>query len=384
MPDVTYPAAVPMVSARTGERPLYLGAAADKSYVRGPVPDKLVKEPAPNIAAYLAAQKAVPEFENFTLTSQKGMIPDQSRITSRKAPVAAAPMKELTYEEANDGSQRKLKGTAPELADTLLDQGRAKFDHETTLTGNMGDSFGVNPSRVSAAPGVHAEPLTASVAKPAPVTYENTPQKIKGTAPEMASKLHEAHGSHAITDNCTLSGVSQTQKSKEMVYPKPVVQKVQSKPVNEAIYHESQVERDYISPRPIQSAQGYETPVQPMPVLVAQKSQPQRSMSAGFRNSDDDLSDVSNVHSDHEFYLDVGRSAYYMERKKSLKRYRSTRTLKKEREARRSMGLGNDSQHSSISSLKPGDPVLIPRKKIGTDKAGVDSWLNGQESGKSV
>ncbi|TPP57776.1 Galectin [Fasciola gigantica] len=396
MPDVTYPTPGTMVSTHQGERPIYLGAAADKCYVRGPVPSTLTKEPAANIAAYLAAQKAVPDFENFTLTPTRGMLPDQTRVTSKLAPVAAGAPRDSTFVDLDSEKDRKLKGTAPELADALLDQGRADFDHQTTLTGKIGEHVGgVTQNRVSTAPEMYAEQpialtnapkpkgttleMASSVGKApvviAPVGSENS-QKIKGTAPEMASQLHEIYGSHALVDNYTLSGSSQLQKSKDAVYPKSVVDNVPQKTV---IYQEPGIEKDYSSSRPVKDQPTYGAPIQPRQALTTEKSQPTRSMSTGYQNSDDDLSDVSARHSDHEFYLDVGRSAYYMERKKSLKRYRSRRTVKREREARRSMGLAvdRDSQHSSISSLKPGDPVLIPRKKMGTDKAGVDLWLNG-------
>ncbi|VDP74742.1 unnamed protein product [Echinostoma caproni] len=444
MPSVVQPIATNRISTDLNQHYSELGGGIDRNFVRGPVPSTLLKQPAANIAAYVAAQKAVPEFEDFSLTTQKGIITDPGYSNSRSAPSVSAAPRESTYANLDTDKDRKLKGTAPELADVLLDQGRAQFDHETTLTGQIGEPVGtVTSSRISAVPGTvyaekpvgssagqlklkgpapemaaviedrhgpvigHDTQLTSNVTMApvatapvvsgeyvnanqnfkgtAPVVsgeYVNTTQKIKGTAPEMASQLHDIYGSRGVVDdNYTLSGMSQAPKPRDTVYTKPTTDLVNQKPVGEVIYQKPPIDVDYEKSRNVQTHPTYESPVQPRPVLVTEKSQPQRPMSAGRPHLDDDLSDVSTVHSDQEFYLEVGRSAYYLERKKSLKRHRSRRTAQKERDARRSMGLEDrDSQRSSISSLKPGDPVLIARKRMGTDRAGVNSWLNGHAS----
>ncbi|KAA3678253.1 uncharacterized protein DEA37_0007549 [Paragonimus westermani] len=386
-------------TASISERPLYLGAAMDIAPVRGPVPKSVLKDPAPEIAAYMAGQKAVPEFENFTLTPEPSLTQSRMSVTetSRVEPTQTRPTSVISEEP----HRRKLKGTAPELADILIDSGRAGFEPNNTLTGGVQEPKVSTPIRESYQPKYEqmepVKPMKGSapeiadsittrfrpenaadvtltnesaleiprVSQPAHYTAVSTqpatteieivttkPGKLKGTAPELAAQFVDTNKTHVFYPlETTLSGM-QSQRPKATIIERP------------------NMDVDY---RP---------PVQIEPEYAGKYQYSARSLSVDHNRHNEVDSDASSVHSDAEYYLEVGKSQYYMERRRSLKNYRSRRSRRKEQEARRSLGLGSESNsaHSSISSVKAGDPTIVARKdkvKSGADREQVNSWLNG-------
>ncbi|KAF8569311.1 hypothetical protein P879_03005 [Paragonimus westermani] len=392
-------------TASISDHPLYLGAAMDIAPVSGPVPKSVLKDSAPEIAAYMAGQKAVPEFENFTLTHEPSLTQSRMSLTerSRVEPIQTRPTSVIS-----EGPQRrKLKGTAPELADILIDSGRAGFEPNNTLTGGVQEPKVSIPIRESYQPKYEqmepVKPLKGSapeiadsiatrfrpenaadvtltnesaleiprVSQPAHYTAVSTPPatkeieivttkpgKLKGTAPELAAQFVDTNRTHVFYPlETTLSGL-QSQQPKATVIERP------------------NMDIDY---RP---------PVQIEAEYAGKYQQSARSLSVDHNRHNEVDSDASSVHSDAEYYLEVGKSQYYMERRRSLKNYRSRRSRRKEQEARRSLGLGSESNsvHSSISSVKAGDPTIVARKdkvKSGADREQVNSWLNGYTPGYS-
>ncbi|KAF5405458.1 hypothetical protein PHET_01090 [Paragonimus heterotremus] len=385
------------------DRPLYLGAAMDIAPVKGPVPKSVLKDSAPEIAAYMAGQKAVPEFENFTLTHEPSLTQSRMFVAEKVGvePTHTRPTSMISEEP----QRRKLKGTAPELADILIDSGRAGFEPNNTLTGGVQEPKGSIAIRESYQPKYEqmepVKPLKGSApeiadsiatryrptntaditltnesasetprySQPAhyiPVSTQRPtseieiittkPGKLKGTAPELAAQFVDMNKTHIFYPvETTLSGV-QSQRPKTTVIERP------------------NMDVDY---RP---------PVQIQPEYAGKYQQQARSLSVDYNQHNEPESDASSVHSDAEYYLEVGKSQYYMERRRSLKNYRSKRSRRKEQEARRSLGLNSESNsvHSSISSVKAGDPTIVARKdkvKSGAGREQVNSWLNGYTPG---
>ncbi|KER34255.1 hypothetical protein T265_00105 [Opisthorchis viverrini] len=361
---------------RASEGPVYLNVGVDRASVPGPVPKSVAKAAAPEIAGYVAGQKAIPEFENFTIigpvsAASVGSVMAYDQPTQR---MSAAPTVPTTT--------RKLKGNAPENADILYDSGRASFDPNVNLTGGAPEPVprgiesrymendlqratkppklkGSAPQMASAvqsyyqnvAPGdsnlvdlkaTDFRPTSGSVVAPlGPPQYsESKPAKLKGPAPELAAKLEDKyHGRMGHLPETTLAGDVSTQKPRSSMVQRPVydVDNVISKP---------KYNMNPVIQKPV-----YQEPV--------------RSASVPYPSYSRDEDTESAIHSDGEYVLTVGRSDYYYERKRSLRNYRSRRSRAKERETRASMGFPNriDSAGSSISSLTESELMLCRKSR---------------------
>ncbi|KAF6778104.1 hypothetical protein AHF37_02080 [Paragonimus kellicotti] len=308
------------------ERPLYLGAGMDVAPVRGPVPKSVLKDPAPEIAAYMAGQKAVPEFENFTLTSEPSLTQSRMLVTesSGVGPIQTRPTSTISEEP----QRRKLKGTAPELADILIDTGRAGFEPNNTLTGGVQEPKGsvviresyqpkyeqtepVKPMKGSAPeiadsiatrfrPTNAADitltdesaleiPRSSQPAHYIPVSTQRPtseieiittkPGKLKGTAPELAAQFVDTNKTHVFSPlETTLSGV-QSQRPKTTVIERP------------------NMDIDY---RP---------PVQIEPEYAGKYQQSARSLSVDYNRHNEAESDASSVHSDASTILRLEKAS---------------------------------------------------------------------------
>ncbi|GAA37595.2 hypothetical protein CLF_106774 [Clonorchis sinensis] len=361
---------------RASGGPVYLNVGADRAPVPGPVPKSVMKAAAPEIAGYVAGQKAIPEFENFTIMgpmwpASRGSVMAYDQPTQRMSTAPDIPT-----------TTRKLKGNAPENADILYDSGRASFDPNVNLTGGASEPAprgieprymendlqratkppklkGSAPEMASAvqsyyqnvAPGdsnlvdlkaTDFHPTSGSALGPlGPPQYsESKPAKLKGPAPELAAKLEDKyHGRMGHLPETTLAGDVSTQKPRSSVVQRPVydVDNVVSKPKYNV--------------NPVINKPVYQEPV--------------RSASVPYPSYSRDEDTESAIHSDGEYVLTVGRSDYYYERQRSLRNYRSRRSRAKERETRASMGFPNriDSAGSSISSLTESELMLCRKSR---------------------
>ncbi|TGZ64377.1 hypothetical protein CRM22_006403 [Opisthorchis felineus] len=321
---------------RASEGPLYLNAGVDHAPVPGPVPKGVMKAAAPEIAGYVAGQKAIPEFENFTILGP--MLP-----ASRGSELAHdQPDQRMSVAPVVPATARKLKGKAPENADILYESGRACFDPNVILTGGAPEPAprGIEPRYMENDLQGAAKPPSALGPLGPPQYSESKPGKLKGPAPELAAKLEDKyHGRMGHLPETTLAGDVSTQKPRSSMVQRPVydVDNIISKPK----YDVNPVIKKPVYQEPVRSA-----------------SVPYPSYS---RSEDTD----SAIHSDGEYVLTVGRSDYYYERQRSLRNYRSRRSRAKERDARASMGFPNriDSVGSSISSLTESELMLCRKSQ---------------------
>ncbi|CAL8079751.1 unnamed protein product [Calicophoron daubneyi] len=165
------------------------GVGAATSPVLGGVSKEMMKEPAATIAGHIAAQKAVPEFENFTLTPHPEALPTElERMRSQPAPtVRSSQDMPGPQPTTRDQPMSKSSGPAAELANRLYDEGRAGFNPGTTLTGNITEPIGM-AARTSTVQDIPPKVATTPITPAAPTAL---PQKLKGTAPEIASKIQD-------------------------------------------------------------------------------------------------------------------------------------------------------------------------------------------------
>lgn len=201
-----------------------LGLAAEPVQKMGHLPKSVLKQPSVEIAAYIEAQKALPEFEKTTLIT-----------TDSKRPPST--MHEPVRTSISPGKPRKIEGSAPEMADVIYENQMAKFDPEPTLTGRMMDEK-ISPDEVRRS-------------TPRVVSGELNDKKLKGTGPEMAGIIVDQQDSAGMPDDHTSltnyrransptnarvsinqgNLVSSTPSQKEPVYQQPPDQEITAAPI---------------------------------------------------------------------------------------------------------------------------------------------------------
>ncbi|CAH8455214.1 unnamed protein product [Schistosoma haematobium] len=363
------------------------------------LPKEMSKKPAPEIAAYLHKSNPSAEFDTLNLTGREILSEDThfapfdrkhydgyenvgSSYDPFKHKTLSDSRKSIEISSLSDlHSQGKLKGPAPELAALIHSK------HPT-----------LNPEDITIAQGSgsHIRPFTPTDHSPKQSRYHNEPPsdianlKLKGTAPEIAAIINSRTKSPNHED------ITLTQRCDQNFHPYPTVDtsgKKPFKPSGSASEIAADIHKNNLAdhrPYADYTLTGTNTnEIQGTKYVLKEKVQSTRkalSLSEHISDGDETESGGSEVYTDNECYLEVGKSEYYFDRKRSLRNYRSKRSTKLEREARRNMGLHrNDSQESvssSISSLKPTDRKLTPkyRKRPGTKKEEVSSWLNSSNS----
>uniref|UniRef100_A0A095A3I9 Galectin domain-containing protein n=1 Tax=Schistosoma haematobium TaxID=6185 RepID=A0A095A3I9_SCHHA len=365
------------------------------------LPKEMSKKPAPEIAAYLHKSNPSAEFDTLNLTGREILSEDThfapfdrkhydgyenvgSSYDPFKHKTLSDSRKSIEISSLSDlHSQGKLKGPAPELAALI---------HSKHPTLNPEDIT------IAQASGSHIRPFTPTDHSPKQSRYHNEPPsdianlKLKGTAPEIAAIINSRTKSPNHED------ITLTQRCDQNFHPYPTVDtsgKKPFKPSGSASEIAADIHKNNLAdhrPYADYTLTGTNTnEIQGTKYVLKEKVQSTRkalSLSEHISDGDETESGGSEVYTDNECYLEVGKSEYYFDRKRSLRNYRSKRSTKLEREARRNMGLHrNDSQESvssSISSLKPTDRKLTPkyRKRPGTKKEEVSSWLNSSNSRK--
>ncbi|CAH8455151.1 unnamed protein product [Schistosoma haematobium] len=363
------------------------------------LPKEMSKKPAPEIAAYLHKSNPSAEFDTLNLTGREILSEDThfapfdrkhydgyenvgSSYDPFKHKTLSDSRKSIEISSLSDlHSQGKLKGPAPELAALI---------HSKHPTLNPEDIT------IAQASGSHIRPFTPTDHSPKQSRYHNEPPsdianlKLKGTAPEIAAIINSRTKSPNHED------ITLTQRCDQNFHPYPTVDtsgKKPFKPSGSASEIAADIHKNNLAdhrPYADYTLTGTNTnEIQGTKYVLKEKVQSTRkalSLSEHISDGDETESGGSEVYTDNECYLEVGKSEYYFDRKRSLRNYRSKRSTKLEREARRNMGLHrNDSQESvssSISSLKPTDRKLTPkyRKRPGTKKEEVSSWLNSSNS----
>ncbi|CAH8451808.1 unnamed protein product [Schistosoma intercalatum] len=363
------------------------------------LPKEMSKKPAPEIAAYLHKSNPSAEFDTLNLTGREILSEDThfapfdrkhydgyenvgSSYDPFKHKTLSDSRKSIEISSLSDlHSQGKLKGPAPELAALI---------HSKHPTSNLEDIT------IAQGSGSHIRPFTPTDHSPKQSRYNNEPPsdivnlKLKGTAPEIAAIINSRTKSPNHED------ITLTQRCDQNFHPYPTVDtsgKKPFKPSGSASEIAADIHKNNLAdhrPYADYTLTGTNTnEVQGIKYVLKEKVQSTRkaiSLSEHISDGDETESGGSEVYTDNECYLEVGKSEYYFDRKRSLRNYRSKRSTKLEREARRNMGLHrNDSQESvssSISSLKPTDRKLTPkyRKRPGTKKEEVSSWLNSSNS----
>ncbi|CAH8454603.1 unnamed protein product [Schistosoma margrebowiei] len=363
------------------------------------LPKEMSKKPAPEIAAYLHKSNPSAEFDTLNLTGREILSEDThfapfdrkhydgyenvgSSYDTFKHKTLSDSRKSIEISSLSDlHSQGKLKGPAPELAALI---------HSKHPTSNLEDIT------IAQGSGSHIRPFTPTDHSPKQSRYHNEPPsdianlKLKGTAPEIAAIINSRTKSPNHED------VTLTQRCDQNFHPYPTVDtsgKKPFKPSGSASEIAADIHKNNLADhRPYADYTLTGTNTNEMHVkkyVLKEKVQSTRkalSLSEHISDGDETESGGSEVYTDNECYLEVGKSEYYFDRKRSLRNYRSKRSTKLEREARRNMGLHrNDSQESvssSISSLKPTDRKLTPkyRKRPGTKKEEVSSWLSSSNS----
>lgn len=367
------------------------------------LPKEMSKKPAPEIAAYLHKSNPSAEFDTLNLTGREILSEDThfapfdrkhydgyenvgSSYDPFKHKTLSDSRKSIEISSLSDlHSQGKLKGPAPELAALI---------HSKHPTSNLEDIT------IAQGSGSHIRPFTPTDHSPKQSRYHNEPPsdianlKLKGTAPEIAAIINSRTKSPNHED------ITLTQRCDPNFHPYPTVDtsgKKPFKPSGSASEIAADIHKNNLAdhrPYADYTLTGTNTnEIQGTKYVLKEKVQSTRkalSLSEYISDGDETESGGSEVYTDNECYLEVGKSEYYFDRKRSLRNYRSKRSTKLEREARRNMGLHrNDSRESvssSISSLKPTDRKLTPkyRKRPGTKKEEVSSWLNSSNSRKEV
>ncbi|VDP40686.1 unnamed protein product [Schistosoma mattheei] len=367
------------------------------------LPKEMSKKPAPEIAAYLHKSNPSAEFDTLNLTGREILSEDThfapfdrkhydgyenvgSSYDPFKNKTLSDSRKSIEISSLSDlHSQGKFKGPAPELAALI---------HSKHPTSNLEDIT------IAQGSGSHIRPFTPTDHSPKQSRYHNEPPsdianlKLKGTAPEIAAIINSRTKSPNHED------ITLTQRFDQNFHPYPTVDtsgKKPFKPSGSASEIAADIHKNNLAdhrPYADYTLTGTNTnEIQGTKYVLKEKVQSTRkalSLSEHISDGDETESGGSEVYTDNECYLEVGKSEYYFDRKRSLRNYRSKRSTKLEREARRNMGLHrNDSQESvssSISSLKPTDRKLTPkyRKRPGTKKEEVSSWLNSSNSRKEI
>nr|CAH8825592.1 unnamed protein product [Trichobilharzia regenti] len=284
-----------------------------------------LKGPAPELAAMIHAKGMSPNLRETTITeSSDSQFESMTTLEDGERKPGQSSARESL-------ANIKLKGTAPEIASII---------HSKNLSPNMGD---ITLTQSSDLPHTSVPTMNDIGSKPF---------KPNGSASEIAAQIHNNNYSDRLPyPEYTISGTSETEKRSSLYYEE-----------SGQIVHEKKIK-------------------------TTRKA---ISLSEYVSDADGTESGGSDVFTDNECYLEVGKSQYYFDRKRSLKNYRSKRSTRMEREARRKMGLNRndseESQSSSISSLKPTDRKLTPkyRKRQGAGKEEVSSWLNNYESNKQT
>ncbi|CAI2725036.1 unnamed protein product [Schistosoma spindalis] len=363
------------------------------------LPKEMSKKPAPEIAAYLHKSNPSAEFDTLNLTGRETLCEDThfapfdrkhydgyenvgGTYDPFKHKTLGDPRKSIEISSLSDlHSQGKLKGPAPELAALI---------HSRHPTSNLEDIT------IAQGSGSHIRPFTPTDQSPKPPRHHNESLsdianlKLKGTAPEIAAIIHSRTKSPNHED------ITLTQSCGQNFVPYPTVDTSGKKPFKPsgsaseiaADIHKNNL-ADHLPYADYTLTGTNNNEIQGIKYGLKEKVQSSRkalSLSEHISDGEETESGGSEVYTDNECYLEVGKSEYYFDRKRSLRNYRSKRSTKLEREARRNMGLNrNDSQESvssSISSLKPTDRKLTPkyRKRPGTKKEEVSSWLNSSNS----
>jgi hypothetical protein len=318
-------------------------------------PNKL-KGPAPEIASTIQSQNLSPSFDNTTLTSPTAVAPVSNLPSQRMPQTPTGVMTPIMTPKTPTvaATTPAAVHTTPVVAPTTPVAAATPVAVHTTPV--------VAPTTPVFAPTTPVVvPTTPVVVPTTPVATTPQPQKLKGPAPEIAATVQERQPPKYLDDvaltNPSISPAVpivdiskqpyqkayEVPPSPKLIQPQPV--RTDAKPI---VYEKPYIDTDISPPR--RTAPPETTPesvyIQPLPQYRTERPS-QRKF------SDDELSHGSDVHSDGEFYLDVGKSAYYHERCQSLKRYKSKRSLAQDREARRSLGLmeNRDSTRSSISSI---------------------------------
>ncbi|TNN17292.1 Galectin carbohydrate recognition domain isoform 1 [Schistosoma japonicum] len=362
---------------------------------------EISKKPAPEIAAYLQKTNPAIEYEAVNLTGLKHLSDDvhftpfdrkysdeyeniSGHHDQYKQKTLSNPRQSVNISPTSDlHSQGKFKGPAPEVASII---------HSKHPASNLGDIT------ITQGPDSHFRPFTPDQS---PKTLRRTSElstdlanlKLKGTAPEMAAVIHSRSKSPNREDITLTQGsdLHFNLNSTVDVEGSKHFKKSGSASEIAADIHKNNLAGRF--PYDDYTLTGFsESPTQRIKYDVKGNLKTSRkaiSLSERISGDEDTESGGSEVFTDNECYLEVGRSQYYFERKRSLKNYRSKRSKKLEREARRNMGLSrNDSEESpssSISSLKPTDRKLTPkyRKRSGNRKEEVSSWLKSANSSNS-
>ncbi|KAK4472590.1 hypothetical protein MN116_003828 [Schistosoma mekongi] len=362
---------------------------------------EISKKPAPEIAAYLQKSNPSIEYEAVNLTGLKHLSDDvhftpidrkyndeyenisghhdqykQKTLSNPRQSANLSPTSELH-------SHGKFKGPAPEVASII---------HSKHPAPNLGDIT------ITQGPDSHFQSFTPdqspkTLRRTSELSTDLTNIKLKGTAPEIAAVIHSRSKSPNRED------ITLTQGSDLHFNLNSVVEregKKPFKPSGSASEIAADIHKNNLAGRfPYDDytlTGSNESPKQRIKYELKENLKTSRkaiSLSEHISGDEDTESGGSDVYTDNECYLEVGKSQYYFERKRSLKNYRSKRSKKLEREARRNMGLSrNDSEESpssSISSLKPTDRKLTPksRKRSGDRKEQVSSWLKSANSSYS-
>ncbi|CAH8462474.1 unnamed protein product [Schistosoma rodhaini] len=363
------------------------------------LPKEMSKKPAPEIAAYLHKSNPSTEFDALNLTGRETLSEDThfppfdrkyydgyenigSPYDTFKRKTLDDSRKSIEISSLSDlHSHGKLKGPAPELAALI---------HSKHPTSNLEDIT------IAQGSDSHIRPFTPADQSPRPQSYTREPSsdianlKLKGTAPEIAAIIHSRTKSPNHED------ITLTQSCDPSFGPYSTVDTSGKKPLKPsgsaseiaADIHKNNL-ADHLPYADYTLTGTNDNDIQGIKHELKEKvqsSRKSRSLSEYISDGDETESAGSDVYTDNECYLEVGKSQYYFDRKRSLKNYRSKRSTKLEREARRNMGLyktgSQDSVSSSISSLKPTDRKMTPkyRKRPSAKKEEVSSWLNSSNS----
>ncbi|CAH8469958.1 unnamed protein product [Schistosoma rodhaini] len=391
--DQTPSIASDITIARSTKNPVINVAVTER------LPKEMSKKPAPEIAAYLHKSNPSTEFDALNLTGRETLSEDThfppfdrkyydgyenigSPYDTFKRKTLDDSRKSIEISSLSDlHSHGKLKGPAPELAALI---------HSKHPTSNLEDIT------IAQGSDSHIRPFTPADQSPRPQSYTREPSsdianlKLKGTAPEIAAIIHSRtkspnHEDITLTQSCDPSfGPYSTVDTSGK---KPLKPSGSASEIAADIHKNNLADHlpyaDYtLTGTNNNDIQGIKHGLKEK----VQSSRKSRSLSEYISDSDETESAGSDVYTDNECYLEVGKSQYYFDRKRSLKNYRSKRSTKLEREARRNMGLyktgSQDSVSSSISSLKPTDRKMTPkyRKRPSAKKEEVSSWLNSSNS----
>ncbi|CAH8448012.1 unnamed protein product [Schistosoma turkestanicum] len=363
------------------------------------LPKEMSKKPAPEIAAYLLKSNPSAEFDTVNLTGRKTLSEDIHFTTFEKKHYdgyenIGSHHDHFQHKSLSDSrasieipslsdlhSQGKLKGPAPELAALI---------HSKQPNSNLGDTTITqgSDSHLRSFTPVDRSPRSSRLASEPLSDIANL--KLKGTAPEIAAVIHSrskspSHGETTLTQGHDIRFIPNS--TVDLAAKKAFKPNGSASEIAADIHKNNLAGRlpfgDYTLTGVNKNEIGGITYELKEKVKYSLKS---LSLTERVSTGEETESGGSEVYTDNECYLEVGKSQYYFDRKRSLRNYRSKRSTKLEREARRNMGLSRngseESVSSSISSLKPTDRKLTPRykKRPGFKKEEVSSWVNTSNS----